>query len=55
MIDEPEPRRDTLAEDRPGAIAAARAFRFYVRRGDDPWMSDDLEGFDQPVAVIRAS
>jgi len=30
-------------------------FRFYVRRGDDPWMSDDLDGFNQPVAVIRAS
>lgn len=30
-------------------------FRFYVRRDDDPWMSEDLEGFDQPVALIRSS
>jgi hypothetical protein len=31
------------------------AFRFYVRRADDPWISDDLEAFDQPVAVTRPS
>jgi hypothetical protein len=57
MIDEPEPRRDTSGEERPGATAAARAWNERYTRTRQVWSGEhnatlvaELEG----VAPDRA-
>ena len=40
MIDEPEPRRDTSAEERPGATAAARAWNERYPRTRQVWSGE---------------
>jgi hypothetical protein len=40
MIDEPEPRRDPSAEERPGATAAARAWNERYPRTRQVWSGE---------------
>jgi hypothetical protein len=36
------------------ACAPSATFRFYGRR-DDPWLTEDLDAYGEPVLVLRTS
>jgi hypothetical protein len=51
MIDEPEPRRDTSAEERPGATAAADAWKERYARTRQVW-SGVRDGREDVVDLV---